>query len=58
MNKKDAQRINEEIRQILVKEWDPIGIKDEPRAQDEYDNYVGGVFNLLATDRSDTMEGY
>jgi hypothetical protein len=53
MNKKDIQRINDEIRQVLVKEWDPIGIKDEPRAQDEYDSYIGGVFNLLAKHGSD-----
>jgi hypothetical protein len=53
MNKKDIQRINDEIRQVLVKEWDPIGIKDEPRAQDEYDSYIAGVFNLLARHGSD-----
>ncbi len=53
MNKKDAQRINNEIRKILVKVWDPIGIKDEPRAQDEYDSYIGGVFSLLINHGSD-----
>ena len=29
--------------------WDPIGIKDEPNAQDEYDSYIGGVYELLVT---------
>jgi len=47
MSKNDIQRIQDEIRQVLVSVWDPIGIKDEPRAQGEYDSYVGGVFNLL-----------
>ena len=53
MNKQEARRISDEIRQILVKVWDPIGIKDEPRAQDEYDSYVGGLFHLLVNHGSE-----
>jgi hypothetical protein len=30
-----------------VKVWDPIGIKGEPGAQDEYDSYIGGALHLL-----------
>ena len=33
--------------------WDPIGVRDEPNAQDEYDSYLGGVFDLLAGGASD-----
>jgi hypothetical protein len=33
--------------------WDPIGIKDEPNAQDEYDAYLGGVYELLVGTASD-----
>ena len=29
--------------------WDPIGVKDEPNAQDEYDGYLGGVYELLVS---------
>lgn len=29
--------------------WDPIGVKDEPNAQDEYDSYLGGVYELLVS---------
>jgi hypothetical protein len=47
MNKENSQRIIAEIRQILVNVWDPIGIKDVSNAQDEYDAYIGGVFDLL-----------
>ncbi len=36
-----------------MKVWDPIGIKDEPRAQGEYDRYIGGVFNLLTNHGSE-----
>ncbi len=33
---------------VLLHEWDPIGVSNEPNAQDEYDSYVAGVFHLLA----------
>jgi hypothetical protein len=53
MSKNDIQRTQDEIRQVLVSVWDPIGIKDEPRAQGEYDSYIGGVFNLLRNQGSE-----
>ena len=30
-----------------MREWDPIGVKDQPMAADEYDSYIGGVYELL-----------
>jgi len=33
--------------------WDPIGVANEPNAQDEYDSYIGGVLRLLTTGASD-----
>ena len=42
-----ARAIQDSIRRVLLKDWDPIGIQDEPNAQDEYDSYVGGVYRLL-----------
>ena len=44
-----AQEIQDAIRQILLQDWDPIGVRDVPAAQDEYDGYVGGVYRLLAS---------
>ena len=41
------KRYQEAIRSILLKEWDPIGVKDVPEAQDEYDSYIPGVCKLL-----------
>ena len=35
------------IRDILLKEWDPIGVKDVPETQDEYNSYIPGVCKLL-----------
>lgn len=51
MDKKErrAKEIMANIRQILLMEWDPIGIKDVPETQDEYDFYIGGVYRLLVS---------
>lgn len=32
-----------EIRRILLASWDPIAIRQEPRAQDEYDAYIDRI---------------
>jgi hypothetical protein len=44
-----AHAIQEAIRLVLLRDWDPIGVRDAPQAQDEYDGYVGGVYRLLAS---------
>lgn len=40
-----AREIQEEIRSVFLREWNPIGF-DVPR--DEYDAYIGGVYRLLS----------
>jgi hypothetical protein len=55
VEKIESRRIKSEIREVLLKVWDPIGIKDEPKAQDEYDGYLGHVFQLLAEHKSDEV---
>jgi hypothetical protein len=47
-----AREIHAAIGQILLLDWDPIGVRDVPEAQDEYDSYVGGVYRLLAAGAS------
>jgi hypothetical protein len=44
-----AHEIQEQIREVLLRHWDPIGVSEEPQAQDEYDGYVGGIYRLLAS---------
>ncbi len=44
-----AREIEAAIAAVLLREWDPIGVRHEPGAQDEYDGYVGGVYRLLAS---------
>lgn len=54
IEKYESRRIRSGIRRVLLDVWDPIGIKDEINARDEYDAYIGQVYELLiagATDR-------
>jgi hypothetical protein len=50
---KRAREIQDAIREVLMREWDPIHVRDIPEAQDEYDGYVGGVYRLLASGASE-----
>jgi hypothetical protein len=43
-----AKRYHSLIHEILLKDWDPIGISHVPAAQDEYDSYVVEVHRLLS----------
>jgi hypothetical protein len=40
------QRVNEVLHYI----WDPIGVRGEPNARDEYDSYVPQICSLLQRD--------
>lgn len=35
------------LRQILMEEWDPIGVAGVPEAADEYDSYQGQIGSRL-----------
>ncbi len=50
-----SRDIQVSIRRVLLREWDPIGMRDVLEAKDEYDGYVGGVYRLLANGAS-TLE--
>jgi hypothetical protein len=47
-----ARAIQREIGEILLYEWDPIGIQGCDECADEYHSYIGGVYRLLANDAS------
>ena len=53
LRKDKSRKVRREIRRVFLKVWDPIGIRDEPNAQDEYDGYIGPVYELLTTGGSD-----
>ncbi len=46
------QLLNKEIKRILLKDWDPIGIKDIAEAQDEYDSYVSLISQMIISHKS------
>jgi hypothetical protein len=35
------------IHEILIRDWDPIGVGECPEAQDEYDSYILVILRLL-----------
>lgn len=52
--RKRAAEIQDSIRQILFREWDPIGVgefKDWP--EDEYDAYIAPIYKILNGSRSE-----
>lgn len=53
-DKAQSRRIRVEIRRVFLDAWDPIGIQDEPNAQDEYDGYIGQIYDLLVSGAPDT----
>jgi hypothetical protein len=53
IDKYESRRIRVDIRRVLLDVWDPIGIRDEPNAQTEYDGYLGDVYELLVSGATD-----
>jgi hypothetical protein len=53
MEREEWQRIQREIRRVLMDVWDPIGVNDEPACADEYDTYIGAIFGLLTRQASE-----
>lgn len=47
IEKYESRRIRVDIRHVLLEVWDPIGVREEPNAQDEYDAYIGDIYELL-----------
>jgi hypothetical protein len=54
IDKYESRPIRAQIRHVLLSVWDPIGIRNEPNAQDEYDGYIGRLYELLASRAPDT----
>ena len=44
-----AAEISKAIQEILINDWDPIGVRDDPECpRDEYDSYIGEIYASLA----------
>jgi hypothetical protein len=44
---KRRDRLSQAIREILFREWDPIGVNENPLVADEYDSYVPAMSRML-----------
>jgi hypothetical protein len=51
--KEKSRELRAAMRYILMQNWDPIGVKEVPEAADEYDMYIGDVYDLLKRGASD-----
>lgn len=51
----NIKRVEKSVKEVLLNEWDPIGVKDNPNAKSEYDSYalkvVGMLYNGAAEDQ-------
>jgi hypothetical protein len=50
---KRAAEIQQSIRDVLMHQWDPIGIADYISTDDEYDAYIAPVYRILVGSRSE-----
>jgi len=54
MPKEESREVRCAIRRVFVEVWDPIRVMDDPTwPRDEYDGYIGDVFELLVAGGSD-----
>lgn len=44
--------IHAAIKSALLNDWDPIGVKDIPNAESEYDGYVSELYNMIVQGKS------
>ena len=47
MSKVKGKELWQAVKEILFREWDPIGINSNPSLSDEYDSYASGIVRLL-----------
>ena len=41
------------LRELFMREWDPIGVADVPQAADEYDAYIAKAYVMLMDEAAD-----
>lgn len=54
IDKAESRRIRAQIRHVLLDTRDPIGVRDEPNAHDEFDGYIAEVYDMLVTGAPDS----
>jgi hypothetical protein len=51
-NRFQARKNRARVREVLMREWDPIGISGVPEAVDEYDTYADKAYAMLMVERA------
>ena len=51
----DQMALYRRVDEILTYVWDPIGVREEPQARDEYQSYLPQVFKRVAEATSPEM---
>jgi|SRR5689334_6115760 len=51
--KRRAKEIEAAIREVLLKDWNPIGLEEADLPPDEYDRYIAPVYRVLVGSRSE-----
>jgi hypothetical protein len=51
--KQRAAEIQDLIRQVLFRDWDPVGVNSDPELADEYDSYIAPAYRILVGNRSE-----
>jgi hypothetical protein len=46
-NKQKRLRLYQAVREVLFREWDPIGVNHNPLLADEYDSYAPSICRML-----------
>jgi len=54
--KKKVKELLSRVKEVLMRYWDPIGVSDQPEAQDEYDRYAMRICSRLLDDASTEAE--
>jgi len=44
---KSEKLLHKAIHKALIEEWDPIGVRYIPEAQDEYDSYAPEIYKMF-----------
>jgi len=52
-NKYQSRENRARVRELFMREWDPIGVAGMPEAADEYDTYVDAAYVMLMDQNAD-----
>ena len=57
MSAENQAAIEAEIGTLLLEQWDPLGMREQPEPRAGYLNYAHEVYKLLSMGASDTQVG-